>query len=129
MDSVRTGQGVIANPAAEQQSQLWMEALLSSDAEATTTVFGLAQASGAADTQQLRQMVRQAQQTEAARPEEGGGGSSDDSGGDATAALAARGGSYAPRPTAKAVAARRQLRRLLQQLAQAQMGSDADEEA
>ncbi|KAL4458110.1 hypothetical protein ABPG75_012975 [Micractinium tetrahymenae] len=121
IESVQTGQGVIANPAAQQQLELWMHALLAGQADAAAHVFGLAQAQGG-DLQQLRQLLRQAQQTEpvpaAASDSEGEEGPE---GGPAAAAAAA------VRPTGKARAARKQLRKLLQPLAEAAVGG-ADEE-
>ena len=124
IESVRTGQGVIANPAVERQVELWMAALLGGDAAAATLVFGLAQQQGAADPQELRQLLRQAQQTEAppAAPAPQAGSSS---GGElAAAGAAAPPPPGPPRPTAKALAARRQLRKVLQPLAEAQLAVD-----
>ena len=131
IDSVRTGQGVIANPAVERQLQLWMAALVSGDAEATTQVFALVQAAGG-DLQQMRQLLRQAQQVEAppaATDEQAEDGGSSSSNGSSAAAAASGGPAAAPRPTAKARAASKQLRKLLQPLAAAQVGeADAEEE-
>ena len=132
IDSVRTGQGVIANPAVERQLQLWMAALVSGDAEATTHVFALVQAAGG-DLQQMRQLLRQAQQVEAppaaADEQAEDGSSSSSSNGSSAAAAASSSPAAASRPTAKARAASKQLRKLLQPLAVAQVGeADAEEE-
>lgn len=126
IESVQTGQGVIGNPAAQQQLELWMHALLAGQADAATQVFGLAQARGA-DLQQLRQLLRQAQQTEpvpAATAGEEADGSEEGPAAEAAAAAAPA----ALRPTAKARAARKQLRKLLQPLAEAAVAVDEDEE-
>lgn len=120
---------MIANPAVERQVQLWQDALLGGEEEAATLVFGLVQGSGAADLQQLRQLLRQAQLTEAP-PAPAASSSVDDEAAAAEAAPAAAAGgrSTAPRPTAKALAARRQLRKLLQPLAEGQVAAAAAEE-
>lgn len=128
---MRTGQGVIANPSVERQLQLWMAALLAGDAEATTQVFSMAQASGG-DLQQMRQLLRQAQQVEAPpaaadEQEEGDSSSSSSSNGSSAAAASTGGPGAAPRPTAKARSASKQLRKLLQPLAEAQV-ADAEAE-
>ncbi|PRW18310.1 hypothetical protein C2E21_9330 [Chlorella sorokiniana] len=128
IDSVRTGQGVIANPGVERQLELWMAALLSGDAEATTQVFSLVQASGG-DLQQVRQLLRQAQQVEAAPA---AAGEQEDSSSSSSNGSSAAGGSSspagAPRPTAKARAASKQLRKLLQPLAAAEVGEEEEDE-
>jgi len=128
IDSVRTGQGVIADPVLERPLQLWMDAPPSGDPEATTQVFSLAQASGA-DLQQMRQLLRQAQQLEAApaaADEQEGDSSS--SNGSSSAAPASGGPAGQLRPTAKARAASKQLRKLLQPLAAAHVGDGEAEE-
>ena len=138
IDSVRTGQGVIANPAVEQQLQLWMHALLSSStvagasgdsssssADPSAHVFGLAVASGI-DLQQIRQLLRQAQEVQ--EPAVAAPHDSDDEDGGAAASTAAGRGTGLPRPTSKAQKARRQLRALLQPLALEQLEAASDEE-
>mgnify|MGYP001810673142 CR=1 FL=1 len=125
IDSVRTGQGVIADPAVVRQLEAWLAALLAGQTEAATQVFGLATEAGA-DLQQLRQLVRQAQQTEpVAAPAEDSDGE-----GDAAAAAAAPAGAAAAgvRLTPKARAARKQLRKLLQPLAETHVGEGEEEE-
>lgn len=116
VESVRTGQGIIANPAAEQQVQLWLQALLADDVAAATQAFGLAQSSGA-DLQQIRQLLRQAQQTEVQPPP-------------AATAPPADAAAVPPasRPTAKALSARKQLRKLLQLLAEHAAAKAAEDE-
>ncbi|KAL4432801.1 hypothetical protein ABPG77_008127 [Micractinium sp. CCAP 211/92] len=126
IESVQTGQGVIGNPAAQQQLELWMHALLAGQADAATQVFGLAQARGA-DLQQLRQLLRQAQQTEPV-PAAAAGEEADSSEEGLAAEAAAAAAPAALRPTAKARAARKQLRKLLQPLAEAAVAVDEDEE-
>ena len=139
IDGVRTGQGVIGNPAVEQQLQLWMHALLSSSAAAGASgdasssssadpsahVFGLAVASGI-DLQQIRQLLRQAQEVQ--EPAVAAPHDSDDEDGGAAASTAAGRGTGLPRPTSKAQKARRQLRALLQPLALEQLAAESDEE-
>ena len=122
LESVQTGQGTIANPAQEQQVQLWLQALVCGESEAATQVFGLAQ-DGGLDLQQIRQLLRQAQQTEVAAPT---AAAAEDGDGDGEAAPAPAAGP--PRPTAKAQSARRQLRKLLQPLAAAQIAASEDED-
>ncbi|KAL4853423.1 hypothetical protein ACK3TF_005562 [Chlorella vulgaris] len=121
IESVKWGQGIIANPAAEQRVQLWMEALLAGDAAAVTQVFAVAQSNGK-DLQQMRQLLRQAQQPPAAQAAASAPpGSEESSSSDVEGAAAAAGGAItgsAPRPSAKAASARKQLRKLLQPLAQ-----------
>ena len=141
IESMRTGQGVIANLRVEQQVQLWLAALLAGDAEAATQVFGLATSAGG-DLQQMRQLVRQARHTEAPAPAAGtaaedeagtesdassGSSSSGGSGESAVEAPAAAGGG-GPKPTAKALSARKQLRKLLQPLAEARLAEEEGEE-
>jgi hypothetical protein len=123
LESVQTGQGTIANPAQEQQVQLWLQALVCGEAEAATEVFGLAQ-DGGLDLQQIRQLLRQAQQKEAAAPAPAAAGEDGDGGSEAAPAPAAG----PPRPTAKAQSARRQLRKMLQPLAAAQIAASEDED-
>jgi ribosomal 50S subunit-associated protein YjgA (DUF615 family) len=123
IDSVRTGQGAIANPAVSRQLEAWMAALLAGEAEAATQVFGLATAAGG-DLQQLRQLVRQAQQTEAAAPAAADASDSSDDAAEAAAVPAAPAG---VRLTSKARAARKQLRKLLQPLAEAQQEAESEE--
>lgn len=140
LESVQTGQGTIANPAQEQLVQEWLQALVCGESEAATQVFGLAQ-DGGLDLQQIRQLLRQAQQTDvaavapaavapaavvAAAPEEQAGDGESDAENEAAAVPAPAPGPA--RPTAKALSARRQLRKLLQPLAAVQVAAIEDEE-
>lgn len=127
IESVQTGQGVIANPAAQQQLELWMHALLAGQADAATQVFGLAQAQGA-DLQQLRQLLRQAQQTEPVPAAAAGAEEVDGSEGGLAPAADVTAAPMAVRPTAKARAARKQLRKLLQPLAEAAIADERQDE-
>lgn len=127
IESVQTGQGIIANPAAQQQMELWMHALLAGQADAATQVFGLAQARGA-DLQQLRQLLRQAQQTEPVPASVPGLEQAEGSDGGPAAEAPAAAAPAAMRPTAKARTARKQLRKLLQPLAEAAVAGDEEEE-
>lgn len=103
--------------------EAWLQGLLGGDGEAATLVFGLAQQQGAADPQGLRQLLRQAQQTETPPPAPAPEADSSSGGDELATGAAAAAAARAPRATPKALAARRQLRKLLQTLAEAQIAA------